>query len=266
MNNIQHTGREKPVTVTGMLPDAGRNPVVTDVLGAARQLRASGKIQASFELVRDSRAGKVDASTVWQHQPFFWENIRGGNCVLTRRKGPDAVFMKALLGDSSFARRFHRMAARIPQQIEVMERILNSEHASLVSDTNSIHWIVRDSKLRPWGTMSLTNISLSHKRAEVLLGLLDNAPFGMGAAAMLLLFRFFFGQMGFHKLVSLTFDDNEHSRNGTLHLGFSIEGRLRGHFFDAATNRYVDMVQAGLLADEAFSPTNKRLMQRLHLN
>ena len=184
--------------------------------------------------------------------------------MLTRRTGTDAAFIRTLWNDRDFVQRFHRQAAEIPQRQEDLERILNSEYAALISDLNSIHWVVRDGRREPWGVLSLVNVSLAHRRAEVLLGVKDDSPFGLATAAMLLLFRFYFSELKFKKLCSLTFDDNLHSRRSTLHLGFKEEGRFREHFYDAAANRFIDMVQAGLLAEDAFSASNERLMRRLN--
>lgn len=241
-----------------------------DIVNTARVLRASGKIKESFDLVQGNSKGAdmgtnaIPASLVWQHQTFFWDDIQGGKCLLTRRKGTDAGFIQSLWRDADFAYRFHRLAARVPQQLADLERILNSEYVSLMTDLNSIHWVIRDIQREPWGVLSLTNISLVHKRAEVLLGVRSGAPFGLATAAMLLLFRFYFGVMKFQKLYTLTFDDNQHSLRGVLHLGFKTEGRFRKHFYDQSTQAFVDMVQAGLLAEEAFSAANKRLMHRLN--
>jgi RimJ/RimL family protein N-acetyltransferase len=238
-----------------------------DIVNSARRLRASGKIKESFDLVLGgSSTGTIPGNLLWQHQTFFWDDIAAGNCMLTRRKGSDAGFIRMLWDDREFVYRFHRLAARLPQQQADLERILNSEYASLITDLNSLHWIVRDQQRKPWGILSLTNISVTHQRAEVLLGVKPGAPFGLATAAMLLLFRFYFEVMKFQKLYTLTFDDNEHSLRGVLHLGFKTEGRFRKHFHDASANTFVDMVQAGLLAEDAFSAGNKRLMQRLNFN
>ena len=236
-----------------------------DLVQSARQLRAEGRITESYRLVRDSGV-RIDDSVIWQHQPLFWADHAGGDCMLTRRKGSDASFIRELFSDKDFGHRFHRGAVRIPHQQADLERILASEYVSLVSDLNSLHWVVRDKQRKPFGVLSLTNISLTHRRAEVLLGVPRGAPFGLATAAMLLLFRFWFGVLKCQKLYTLTFDDNEHSLRGVLHLGFKVEGRLRRHFYDVSTQAFVDIVQAGLLADEAFSANNKRLMTRLRFN
>ncbi|MES2605940.1 MAG: GNAT family protein [Pseudomonadota bacterium] len=235
---------------------------VMEKVQTARQLRAEGKIKESFELLKSSQE-KIHDSVLWQHQPLFWADLKAGNCLLTRRRGSDAAFISELWSDAEFVQRFHRMALRIPQQQSELARVLNSEYVSLISDLNSLHWMVKDKQGKAWGILSLTNISLSHKRAEVLLGVKADAPFGLATAAMLVLFRFYFEVLKFHKLYTLTFDDNAHPLRGVLHLGFKEEGRFREHFHDQSTGQFVDMVQAGLLAEEAFSAGNKRLMQRL---
>jgi RimJ/RimL family protein N-acetyltransferase len=238
---------------------------VSDAIQTARQLRSQGRIRESFELVRDT-IGSEQPALLWQHQPLFWDSLVGGNCILTRRRGSDAAFIQALWQDSAFVQQFNRTAANIPQDHTVLERILNSEYASLVGDLSSLHWIVRDNQQTPWGILSLTNISVAHRRAEVLLGVMDGAPFGLATAAMFVLFGFFFRTLQFHKLYTLTFDDNPHSLKCVLHLGFRIESRMREHFREPASGHYMDMVQAGLLADEAFSTRNTRLMRRLNFN
>ena len=126
-----------------------------------------------------------------------------------------------------------------------------------------MHWIVRDPSGRPWGLLSLTDISLLHKRAEVLLGVLPGAPFGLAMAAMLMLFNLYFKANQFNKLYSLVFADNPHSLKGTLHLGFKQEGLLRRHTLDPTSQAYMNVIQTGLLAQDAFSPSNIRLMKKL---
>ena len=155
-----------------------------DLIQAARQLRAEGRIADSYHLVQQaSKDGQgIDASLVWQHKPLFWEELAAGCCRLTRRNAADAAFIKELWSDQEFARRFHRLAVRIPQKLADLERILGSEYAALVSDLNSLHWVIRDEGRKPWGVLSLTNISLAHQRAEVLLGVRKGAPFGLVAA------------------------------------------------------------------------------------
>ena len=164
---------------------------MTKVLHAARQLRAEGKFSESYELVNSELGPTPEyASLIWQHQPLFWSTIESGSCQLTRRHGADAGFLRALWSDLSFKQNFHRQAPDLPAGDE-LKRVLNLEFISLLSESKSIHWVIRDQKLRPWGLLSLTDISMQHRRGEVLIGLKEGAPIGLTIAAMLCLFQFF---------------------------------------------------------------------------
>jgi hypothetical protein len=56
--------------------------------------------------------------------------------------------------------------------------------------------------------LSLVDISLIHRRAEVMLGVLPASPLGLSTAAMLVIFQFFFKAMRFRKLYSFVYEDN----------------------------------------------------------
>jgi len=230
----------------------------------ARSLRAEHQFQEAYQLVVDETNTRQGLKGLaWEHQPIFWSDIEAGICKLTRRKGSDANFIEELWRNQNFVYSFHRHAAEIPKSKQKLEEILEREFISTITESKALHWIVRDKKSQPWGILSVTEISLIHKRAEVMLGVLPGAPNGLSTAAMLILFQFYFKAMKFNKLYSFVYDDNIHSLKGTLHLGFKEEGRLRKHVIDPKSGEYVDLVQTGLLADDAFNPTTKRLMQRL---
>ena len=189
--------------------------------------------------------------------------LRSRSCVLTRRNASDAAFMRTLWADTTFMRAFHRLAPSLPVADPELERVLNVECQSPLAKSRAMHWIVRDAGGQPWGLLSLTDVSLLHKRAEVLLGVLPGAPFGLATAAMLMLLHFCFRVNKFNKLYSMVFADNPHSLKATLHVGFRQEGLFRRHTLDLSTQTWVDVIQTGLLAQDAFSPSNIRLMKKL---
>jgi RimJ/RimL family protein N-acetyltransferase len=235
-----------------------------EILQSARELRAEGKIQESYDLVRKNLGQNSRyAQIIWQHRPIFWRDLRAGKFSLTRRRGSDANFIRQLWADKKFIDSFHRLAGKLPDKLSDLQTVLDNEYSSLIKHGSSIHWVIRDSAGKPWGILSLTNISLTHQRAEVLLGVIPGAPFGMATAAMLILFNFYFNGMKFQKLYTLTYDDNVSSNKGVLHLGFKIEGRLRNHVRYPGTGKFLDLVQAGLLAEEAFTLANLRLIKKL---
>jgi len=199
----------------------------------------------------------------WLKNKLWWQTMQSRSCVLSRRKGDDARFIRTVWAREGFVRDFHRLARPLPKSDKELVRVLNNEYWQTIDQSRAIHWIVRSVDNCPWGLLSLTDLSLQHRRGEVLLGILPGAPFGLGAAAMLMLFHFYFRLMKFHKLYSLVFSDNVHSLNGTLHLGFTQEGVLRQHVFDPVAQVYQDLIQTGLLAQDAFSEKNIKLMNRL---
>lgn len=237
---------------------------INDINLRARNLRANRQFQDAYQLIVDE-ARKLQGHNIfaWEHQPIFWSDIEAGICKLTRRNGNDATFIQELWRNHDFVYSLHRHAPAIPTNKQQLEEILEREFISTMAASKSLHWVVRDKNSKPWGVLSLTEISLIHKRAEVILGVLPSAPYGLSTAAMLILFQFYFKVVKFNKLYSFVYDDNIHSLKGTLHLGFKEEGRLRKHVTDPKSGEFVDLVQTGLLAEDAFNPTTKRLMQRL---
>jgi RimJ/RimL family protein N-acetyltransferase len=236
---------------------------MNNVLQVARQLRAEGKFSESYQLVNSELGSSPEyASLIWQHQPLFWSNIHSGSCLLTRRHGADDGFLRALWSDLSFKQNFHRQAPDLPAGDE-LKRVLNLEFISLLSESKSIHWVIRDQKLRPWGLLSLTDISMQHRRGEVLIGLKEGAPIGLTIAAMLSLFQFFFGVINFQKIVALIYGDNPHALKVALKLGFTLEGHLKDHMQDPKSQTFVDLLQLGVFKENALSAGNTQLAMRL---
>ena len=239
------------------------NDRVRHIIELARQARLEGNFEYGLNIMKGELSKFPEhEALVWQHQPLFWSNIHAGSYSLTRRDSSDADFVESLWGDSNFRRRFHRQAVDLPPRVQ-LEKLLRGEFLSLIGESKALHWIIRDKIGQAQGLLSLTEISMQHRRAEVLLGLSPKAPVGMAAAAIFMLFQFFFRAMKFFKLVSMIYTDNDIALRTTVHLGFRIEGMLRGHMLDPASGHYVDMYQLGLLENEAFGLTNQRLMGRL---
>jgi len=240
------------------------NQLIHEAQRLAHQFRQARQFGQAYQMVVEQAAKCPPlVPLTWQHQPLLWSDIQAGICKLTRRQGSDAEFVHHLWQDRQLVYSFHRHAAPIPQDLQQLAAILEKEFLHTVGDSRAMHWIVRDTHSAPWGLISLTEISLVHKRAEVMLGMLPNAPLGLSAAAMLVLFQFYFKALKFNKLCSFVYEDNMHSLKGTLHLGFEVEGRLRQHVVDPQTGAYVDLIQTGLLAHNAFAPRTQKLMRRL---
>lgn len=235
------------------------------ILEKSLLLRQDRNFDLAFEHMQQAvQDGRPELKALaWQHSPFFWQDVSAGICILTRRRGEDAPFMRQLWQDTAFMYQFHRHIVALPSSDQDLQRILNQEMSSIIAESHAIHWVVRTAHRQPCGLLSLCDISPLHRRAEVLLCVLPTAPEGMAAAVMLMLYQFYFKLMKFNKLVSMIYLDNTKSLKSTMHLGFQKEGHLRQHAWDPKTQIFVDLVQLGLLKEDAFGVSNQRLMQKL---
>jgi len=236
---------------------------ISELIAQSRRLHEARQHESAYFLLADNLDAAKFQNLLFENHPIWWAEIKAGICRLSRRNSSDLDFVRDVWGHKDFIYSFHRYANSLPNEKDKLAHLLDKEYLALVSESNAIHWIVKDVHGIPWGLLSITGISITHKRAEVLLGVLEGAPKGLSTAAMLMLFQFFFKAIKFNKLLSFVFADNPHSLKGTLHLGFKEEGRFRKHTLDPRTNQYVDLIQTGLLSDEAFTKSNERLMKRL---
>lgn len=210
------------------------------------------------------QADQQEASLArWINHPIWWQDISARNCVLTRRNPKDAQFLRLLWSNKDFISEFHPLAPPLPESDEVLDRILQKEFLSPSDKSRNIHWVVRSADLRPWGLLSLCDMSLQHRRAEIMIGVLPDKPFGLPIAAMLMIYVFFFKSIKFNKLCSLVFSGNHNSLQTTMNLGFKQEGFLLKHVIDKRSGTYCDIHQMGLLEADAFSEKNLKLMKKI---
>lgn len=239
---------------------------MSDLISRLKKLRLAGlHNDVSKTLEKEYAESSHLAQILWENQITFWKDITLGPAVLTRRGVGDLEFMKELWSHESFIGLFNPLAGKLPDDDRLFA-ILEEEYVSPLSLKNQLHWVIRDRNRKPWGLLSLVDINLGQKRAEVLIGVLPTAPFALSIASMLGLYRFYFDFMGFNKLYSLVFSDNSHSLKSTLHIGFKQEGLLRKEVFNPQKREWVDLVRTGILRDEAFGLTNERLLRRLERN
>jgi len=238
------------------------------LLEEAARLRHSGQFDRARELIdqfkpADPLEQKSKQVIAWAHEPFWWRIIEGRRCRLRRRGVQDAAFIRRLWKDEHFISAFNRFAVRLPASDAGLANLLSREYASIVTESNSIHWTVETKDGDKAGILSFTNFSLANRRAEVMIGITTFPYSGVAVEAMLLAIEFGFGSMGLHKVYSLIYSDNEISLRNTVHFGFEVEGRLREHVVDPKSKRPVDLIQAGLLRSDLAKPGFSRLGRRL---
>ena len=237
---------------------------IESILEHSLALRRAQNFKQAFDYVTEALdAHAASASVIWQHNPIFWSDISAGACILTRRNSEDHAFIREIFAVPGFARSFHRNANPLPEDTKLLQHILNEEMVSTLSESRALHWVVRDASRRPWGLLSLCDVSLTHQRAEILLGMMPHAPMSLTASSMLMLYEFYFKFMKFNKLISFVYKENLKSFKSTLHLGFTVEGELLAHNLDPETGQFSDVIQLGLNRSQAFSDANQRLSRRL---
>lgn len=235
---------------------------MSKILEGATRLRRLGKISEAYRYIQNNISLTKDVP-LWVHHPMFWQEIHAGSCVLRKRSQQDASFLYALWQEPNFIEQFNCLASSLPKNPDQLKSILDAEYYSTMDVSKEYHWIVSDSDDNKYGLLSLVDISLQHKKAEVLLGVLPDAPLGLAPTAMYTLFKFFFEILKFNKIYTYVAVSNQHSLKGTLHLGFKAEGLLKSEIFSPITNSYVDLIRTGIDRQEALHSLQSPLARRL---
>lgn len=201
---------------------------------------------------------------LWTHHPMWWSTPTGRRCRLRRRGPQDLAFVRHAWADERFVASFNPIAAALPADDAALERILAREHSAVLSRVPSLHWTIEALTGEPFGMLSLTDISLAHRRAEVLIGVLSPPYRGAATEATLLAIDFAFGPMKLAKLIGLVPAGNAASLAASEHIGFCREGLLRQHIIDPRSRQPIDLVHMALLADdEAARSKQQRVRRRL---
>ena len=190
----------------------------------------------------------------------------------------DFPFFQACFSDDEFMDKFHPVTPR-QRNPDVLKRSLKAMPYP-VAQIRAVHRVIeaRESTAlgfeRPYcaenpalrGLVSLVEIDVLNRRAELLIGIpaLDDRGSGLALTAALLMFDFAFNKIGLKKLTTAIIGPNAHSQRSTLALGFSEEGVRKQHVRVPKSTRWVDSRDYGLV-NEDFRVNAKlaRLSQRL---
>lgn len=213
----------------------------------ARQVLSSSRTHANKPVVKQA---------LWMLGEHFRLPLRGKRVTLYRRGRADASFVKACWRDKSFMSRFHRLAKRIDTD-EALVALLDAEENANLLIGNSLHWTIHDATGNKLGFTSLVDFSIPHRRAELVVGLIDPKP-GLALEATLLTMDFAFRRLNLHKLCSVIYDKNEQAIASTAHLGFAKEGVLRQHIFDPDAKSFIDLHLSSMVADDYFNNAKLR--------
>ena len=237
-----------------------------DFINTCKELRKKHQFQKAYDFLKQASTSIDLSELVFLHNPIFWMDIKAGKCHLSRRKSEDADFISSLWSDDSFLYRFHRLARKLPKDINEVAKLLDDEYIATLSESNTLHWVIKDHNNNKQGILSLVNISLGNRNAEILIGMKENAPLGIGISAMLLLFHYYFSNMQFNKLTAHIFEDNKLSLESAKHIGFKVDGVMRQQVIDPKTKNFKDLYLLSMLRTEFDNNLNKRLVKRYFSN
>jgi RimJ/RimL family protein N-acetyltransferase len=190
----------------------------------------------------------------------------------------DFPFFQACFSDDGFMNQFHPVTPR-QRNADALKRSL-TKMPFPVAQIRAVHRVIEATNSvvpefhHPYcketpalcGLISLVEIDVSNRRAELLVGVpaVQDRGHGIALTACLLMFDFAFNQIGLNKLTTAIIGHNEHSHRSTLALGFAEEGFRKQHVRVPQTGRWVDSRDYGLVNEDFRMNTRlARLSQRL---
>lgn len=153
-----------------------------------------------------------------------------------------------------------------PTPADTLRQALVERQTAPAEALGFIEFIVERPDGEQIGIGSLGNYAAQHRRAELMIGIVDPAlRRGMaGLEATLLLLDLAFNSYHLNKVFTFVYGYNDFSEANTLKLGFTQEGLLRQHHWQAEEQRFVDLYINGMtLADFRAAKQLSRWSRRL---
>lgn len=201
--------------------------------------------------------------------PLGLQVLQGRNVSLVRSAPEHTDFIYSCYQNNAFMDLYRLAQNRSETKDEVRHR-LEVEHIKLPQELKRIEWVIvkhAEHQDIPVGLAALADHQVTHRRAEILLGIPDtqNRAGNLSLEASLLVLDFAFNQAGIHKVTSLVYGYNDYAQKNTIHLGFKQEGLLKQHIY--TESGFVDLYQNGLLRvdflnNKALKILSKRLIGR----
>jgi len=179
-------------------------------------------------------------------ESFWYVPVVGKNISLQRIAPEHKSFLTDCRNDQVFRRQYNMFHSQAERNID--NDLRRSQQHPL--DTKKIDWVVM-ANAKPIGLLSLVDLNVANRRAELLIGFPGKVNPWCSVEATLLALNFAFNTLKLARVYSYVYEDNPSSQRNTLHLGFVQEGVLRGHICDPADrDRRLDLFVNGMLATE----------------
>ena len=190
----------------------------------------------------------------------------------------DFSYLQQCYANEAFMQQLLPMGRKKQSAEAILQALRHSEFS--VAHYRSMHRIIKKEvhpnpeqpsshfSLKPIGLASLVDIQIAHRRAELLVGIPDQAERQRASsAATMLVMDLAFNHIGLHKLTTFVLANNPHSQRSNVAIGFIQEGLRRQHLCDPQTRQWVDCYENGIVADDFRRNTfiarvSKRLLGR----
>lgn len=191
--------------------------------------------------------------------PFWWQPVQGKRLTLVRMTAAHYEFVLKCRNNAAFQQRYNLFQPASRQAVK--KDLQQAEQHPL--ENNHIEWVVEKQGV-PIGLAALTDLSMEHSRAELLVGFPGTpTPFNSVEATLLVL-EFAFATLGLQKIYSHVYASNPHSQRSSIHIGFEQEGVLRSHIKAPNSNKRLDLYANGYLPDKFYKRSKTtRLFKRL---
>lgn len=135
-----------------------------------------------------------------------------------------------------------------PPSAESLHETLAARQETPAETLGFIEFIVERLNGERIGICSLGSYAAQHRRAELMIGIVDPAlrRGTIGLEATLLLLDLAFNNYQLNKIFTYVYAYNEFSESNTIKLGFIQEGILRQHHWSATENRFIDLYINGM--------------------
>lgn len=200
--------------------------------------------------------------------PVGLQTLQGRRVRLERVKVEHAPLLLQWYQNKEFMD-LYRLTENRAQSLKELETRLAKELQLQPEQLKRIEWLIfhqatQNSEAEPIGLVSLADYKPTYRRAEFLIGIIDESHRATGASleATLLALDFAFNQINLHKLIAYIYGHNHYAQKNILNFGFKQEGFLRQHMLNAEYG-YIDIYIDAMLEPEFRTDTRiARLARR----
>ena len=232
----------------------GMDPVYVEHMNGIYQKIAAKDFNSAFLLISQAVVAYGNSPELSSLSLLLnpkWDEVYVGKRVRIRPVcESDAEYLHRSFSNHEFMDHFHPTVSR--------QRSVKSI-AALIAEKNQMfrkrsqYWVVERLQTNDSvGILVVADLVAIHRRAELLVGMPDEATHGSGLAAeaVILLLNMCFNLIGLNKLTSMVLADNPHSQKSTLSIGFRNEGIRRSHIWIASRKKFCDCYENGMTSSD----------------